>query len=54
MDCFLNSLAYFYMNMDKWTRCGHILRINGLDAVIMLYLAPDRSCDCILYRLGFG
>ena len=32
---------------------GPLLLINGPDMVIV-YWAPDGSCDYILYRLGFG
>ena len=41
------------MNVDKWTRCGHFLLINGLGSVIVLYWAPDGSCDCIIIQFGF-
>ena len=41
------------MNVDKWTRCGHFLFINGPGAVIVLYWAPDGSCDYIIVHVGF-
>ena len=54
MDCFLYSLTCFYMNVDKWARCGQFLLISGPDAVIVLYWALDRSCDCIVVQVAFG
>ena len=41
------------MNVDKWARCGQFLLINGPDAVIVLYWAPDGSCDCIIVKVKF-
>ena len=41
------------MNVDKWARCDQFLLINKLSAVIMLYWAPDGSCDCIILQVGF-
>ena len=42
------------MNVDKWTRGGQFLLINGPGVVIVLYWALDGSFYGILYRLGFG
>ena len=41
------------MNVDKWARCDQFLLINGLDALIVLYWAPDGPCDCIIVQVGF-
>ena len=41
------------MNVDKWAQCGQFLLINRLDAVIVLYWAPDGTCDCIVVYVGF-
>ena len=41
------------MNVDKWAQCGQILLKNGPSAVIVLYWAPDGSCDCIVVQVGF-
>ena len=41
------------MNVDKWVRCGQFLLINRPGAVIVLYWAPDGSCDCIVVYVGF-
>ena len=47
------NIVLHYMNLNKWARYGHFLLINGLGAVIVLYWAPDGSCDCIVVHVGF-
>ena len=39
--------------MDKWARCGQLLLRNGPGAVIVLYWAPNGSCDYIIVQVGF-
>ena len=41
------------MNVDKWTRYGQFLLINGPGEVIVLYWPLDGSCDCIVVQVGF-
>ena len=41
------------MNVDKWAWCGQFLLINEPDEVIVLYWAPDGSCDCLIVQVGF-
>ena len=41
------------MNVDKWVWCGKFLLINGPDVVIVLYWAPNGSCDYIIVQVGF-
>ena len=53
MDYFEYSITFFYMNVNKWARCGQFLLINGPDAVIVLYWASDGSCDCIIAQVEF-
>ena len=39
------------MNVDKWTRYGQFLLINGPGVVIVLYWASDGSCYGISWVL---
>ena len=54
MDYFQYSIACFYMNVDKWTRCDQFLLINRPSVVIVLYWGSDGLSYCILYKLSFG
>ena len=41
------------MNVDKWARCGLFLLMNVPGVVIVLYWAPNGSCDCIIVQVEF-